>query len=100
VADIQTRLMLVTEGILLRKIFADPSLPGVGAILFDEFHERNLYSDLSLAMARQVQRQQRSDLILGVMSATLESNAIRDFLEPCAHLQCEGRTHPVEIHYA
>ena len=99
VASAQTRLMLVTEGILLRKIFADPSLQGVGAILFDEFHERNLYSDLSLAMARQVQHQQRSDLILGVMSATLESDAIRNFLEPCAHLKCEGRTHPVEIHY-
>ena len=92
-----TRILFVTEGILLRKMLGDSSLRGVAAILFDEFHERNLFSDLSLAMAKRIQEQSRRDLIVGVMSATLDGEKLQQYLNPCAHLQCEGRTYPVEI---
>ena len=69
----RTRIEYVTEGILLRQILADPTLPGVAAILFDEFHERHLYGDITLARALQIQESTRPDLRLIVMSATLET---------------------------
>ena len=94
-----TRIVLVTEGILLRKMLTDPELPGISAILFDEFHERNLFSDLSLAKALELQQQKRPDLILGVMSATLDGDRLETFLSPCSRIRCEGRTFPVEITY-
>ena len=100
VANDQTRVLLVTEGILLRKMLGDPTMKGIDAILFDEFHERNLYSDLSLAKAFELQKQHRPDLIIGVMSATLDGDRLEHYLQPCARLRCEGRTYPVDISYA
>ena len=95
----QTRLLFITEGILLRRILADPELKGIGAIIFDEFHERNLYTDSSLALALQTQRQTRPDIKLIVMSATLDATPLKRVLEPCQHVRSEGRMHPVDIQY-
>ena len=67
-----TRICYVTEGVLLRRMLADPDLKGVSAIVFDEFHERHLYGDITLARALQIQESTRPDLIIIVMSATLD----------------------------
>src|SRR5204863_8425254 len=80
----RTRIRFVTEGILLRQLIQDPQLRGVSAILFDEFHERHLYGDITLARALQLQSASRGDLKLVVMSATLEAGALQKYLEPCA----------------
>lgn len=94
-----TRIRFVTEGVLLRQMLANPSLDGVSAILFDEFHERHLYGDITLAQALEVQATRRPDLKLVVMSATLEVAGLEQYLAPCVSLQSEGRTFPVEIRY-
>jgi ATP-dependent helicase HrpB len=94
-----TRLTYVTEGILLRRMMTDPGLTGVGAILFDEFHERHLYGDLTLGLALQVQSLLRPDLLLGVMSATLETGPLHRHLGGCPILRAEGRLYPVEIRH-
>lgn len=94
-----TRITYVTEGILLRRFLSDPTLKNVGAILFDEFHERHVHGDITLAKAMQLQAGPRPDLKLVVMSATLDTSLLRDYLEPCEHLACEGRTFPVELDY-
>ncbi len=94
-----TRLRFVTEGILLRQMAFDPQLRGISAIVFDEFHERHLYGDITLARALQIQRTVRPDLKLIVMSATLDAVLLRDYLAPCDVLTSEGRTFPVAIDY-
>ena len=94
-----TRIRFVTEGVLLRQMSADPLLRGVSALVFDEFHERHLYGDISLARALQIQRSHRPDLRIVVMSATLDAGALRGYLAPCEVLVSEGRTHPVRIEY-
>ncbi len=94
-----TRIRFVTEGILLRQLLQDPVLRGVSAILFDEFHERHLYGDITLARALQLQETERPDLLLVVMSATLESDKLEKYLAPCPTLTSRGRTHPVTIEY-
>jgi ATP-dependent helicase HrpB len=99
VTSARTRIEYVTEGILLRQMLADPRLPGVAAILFDEFHERHLYGDITLARALQIQETDRPDLKLAVMSATLETDILAKYLAPCATLVSRGRTFPVEIEY-
>src|SRR5881275_1086680 len=73
----RTRIRFVTEGILLRQLIQDPELRGVAAILFDEFHERHLYGDITLARALRLQESSRPDLKIGVMSATLETGALQ-----------------------
>ncbi len=95
----KTRIRFVTEGILLRQLLQDPSLRGVSAILFDEFHERHLYGDITLARALQLQENRRPDLLLVVMSATLESEKLAQYLAPCPTLTARGRTHPVTLEY-
>lgn len=99
----KTRLLVVTEGILVAMLQQDPFLDDVGAVVFDEFHERNLASDLSLAMARRVQREVRGDLKIVVMSATLEVGPLAAYLgsedRPCGVVESEGRLHPVEVRY-
>ncbi|MGH8046889.1 MAG: ATP-dependent helicase HrpB [Chthoniobacterales bacterium] len=94
-----TRILYVTEGILLRRMLADPMLRGVSVIVFDEFHERHLFGDLSLARALDLQESQRPDLKLIVMSATLQGGALSEYLAPCGILESEGRTFPVEIEF-
>lgn len=95
----QTRIRFVTEGILLRQMSFDPMLRGVSAIVFDEFHERHLYGDISLARALQIQQSKRPDLKIIVMSATLDTVQLRDYLTPCEVLTSQGRTFPVQVEY-
>ena len=95
----RTRLRVVTEGILNRQLIADPFLEGVGAVVLDEFHERSLHTDLALALLREVQETVREDLILVVMSATLDAGPVARFLGDCPVLQVEGRAFPVAIEY-
>jgi ATP-dependent RNA helicase HrpB len=99
IASKKTRIRFVTEGILLRQLLQDPELAGVAAILFDEFHERHLYGDITLARALQLQEARRPDLQLVVMSATLESDRLAKYLAPCPALTSSGRAHPVRIEY-
>jgi ATP-dependent helicase HrpB len=77
----------------------DPQLRGVSALLFDEFHERHLYGDITLARALDLQEQHRPDLKIAVMSATLNAGELEKYLSPCATLSSEGRTFPVEVEY-
>ena len=95
----ETRILVVTEGILVQMLQRDPFLEDVGVVIFDEFHERNLYSDLSLALCRKVQREARDDLKLVVMSATLAVEPIAVWLGDCAVVRSEGRQYPVEVRY-
>lgn len=93
-----TRIEVVTEGILTRLLQNDPELSDVGLIIFDEFHERHLASDLGLALSLQCQQVFNPDLKLLVMSATLDSDALRTLLN-APIIQSEGRSYPVETHY-
>jgi ATP-dependent helicase HrpB len=96
----KTKIRFVTEGVLLRQMIDDPQLRGVSAILFDEFHERHLYGDITLAQAIEQQEKHRPDLMLAVMSATLNAGELEKYLSPCAVLSSEGRMFPVEHEYA
>jgi ATP-dependent helicase HrpB len=93
-----TRIEVVTEGILTRLIQDDPTLDGVAAILFDEFHERHLSGDLGLALALDVQSALRDDLRLVVMSATLDGENLSRWLD-AARLTSAGRAYPVDLRY-
>src|ERR1700744_4520079 len=107
----KTRIRFVTEGVLLRQMIDDPQLRGVSALLFDEFHERHLYGDITLARALDLQEQHRSDLKLAVMSATLNAGELERYMVEvrsprpengalgCSVLASEGRTFPVDIEY-
>lgn len=95
----RTRIKYETEGILLRHLISDPLLQEVEAICFDEFHERHLHADIMLARAMQLQRTVRPDLLLMVMSATLDTNPLQTYLSNCAILSSEGRTYPVTVEY-
>lgn len=94
-----TRILFVTDGVLQRMLLDDPGLDGVGAVIFDEFHERRLSSDLSLARVLDLQEADRPDLRVVVMSATLETGGLRDYLEPCDLVETGGRLFPVEIEH-
>ncbi|WP_305805303.1 ATP-dependent helicase HrpB, partial [Stenotrophomonas sp. YIM B06876] len=94
----RTRIEVVTEGILTRMLQDDPLLDGVGALLFDEFHERHLAGDLGLALALDVQSQLRPDLRIVVMSATLDGERLATFLQ-APRLSSAGRGFPVEIRH-
>ncbi|MBK1878631.1 ATP-dependent helicase HrpB [Pelagicoccus mobilis] len=99
VSSRDTRVHFVTEGILLRRMIADPDLKGVSCIVFDEFHERSMHADLTLARALMLQRTKRPDLKLIIMSATLDASELSTYLEPCEIVKSEGRTFPVEVGY-
>ena len=94
-----TRICFVTEGILLRWLQDDPTLADVAVILFDEFHERNLLSDVALALAKQLQATTRPDLKLAVMSATLDAEPVAQYLGDCPILISEGQSWPVETRF-
>ncbi len=94
-----TRIHFETEGILLRQMLSQPDLPGVAAILFDEFHERHVYGDVTLAQALRLQKTTRPDLLLVVMSATLDTRLLQPYLAPCELVHSEGRAFPVEIEH-
>ncbi len=95
----RTRIRFVTEGILLRQMSFDAMLRGISAIVFDEFHERHLYGDISLARAIQIQQSTRPDLKIIVMSATLDAGMLKTYLAPCDVLASQGRSFPVRIEY-
>jgi ATP-dependent helicase HrpB len=95
-----TKIKFVTEGILLRQMVQDPHLHGITALVFDEFHERHLYGDITLARALDLQDRERPDLRIVVMSATLDGDRLDVYLRPCVRLASEGRTYPVAISHA
>lgn len=95
----KTQIRYVTEGILLRQFLSDSELRGISTIIFDEFHERHIYGDITLARALRLQ-QTRPELKIIVMSATLDAGPLRGYLAPCRELKSEGRMFPVEIAYA
>ncbi|MDH3230736.1 MAG: ATP-dependent helicase HrpB [Alphaproteobacteria bacterium] len=95
----RTRIEVVTEGILTRRLIDDPELAGVGAVIFDEFHERSVHNDLGLALCLEVQDALRDDLRLIVMSATLDTGPVSTLLGDAQILASEGRTFPVETRH-
>ncbi|MEO1613640.1 MAG: DEAD/DEAH box helicase, partial [Pseudomonadota bacterium] len=95
-----TRIEVVTEGVLTRMIQSDPSLEGVGAVIFDEFHERSIHADLGLALALEAQAALREDLRLLVMSATLDADPIATLMGGALVIRSEGRAHPVSVIWA
>jgi len=111
VTSAATRIKFETEGILLRQLIQDPALRGVQAVIFDEFHERHLYGDITLARALDIQEKSRPDLLIAVMSATLDAGMLEEYLSSkseigsrkseiaCSVLSSEGRVFPVEIEY-
>ena len=99
VSSAKTRIMFVTEGVMLRQLLDDPKLGKVGCLVIDEFHERHLDGDICLAWAKAIQARHRPDLKIIVMSATITPEPLREFLSPCEIFDSEGRTFPVEMSY-
>lgn len=95
-----TRIVVMTYGVLLRRLQSDPMLEDFSVVLFDEFHERSLESDLALAMLHRVHFGLRPELALGVMSATMEGAPVADYLQGAPIIESEGRKFPVDIRYA
>ncbi|PKM21619.1 MAG: ATP-dependent helicase HrpB, partial [Gammaproteobacteria bacterium HGW-Gammaproteobacteria-14] len=95
----QTRIEVVTEGILTRMLQRDPALEGYAAVVFDEFHERSLQADLGLALVREVQQALRSELRILVMSATLDGSRVAACLDNAPMIISEGRSWPVTVSY-
>ncbi len=95
----RTRIVVCTEGVFLRRLQKDPMLENTAVVIFDEFHERNLDSDLALALVRQVRNELRPDLKIIVMSATLDAEPVSHYLSNCPVVQSPGRTYPVNIEY-
>jgi len=95
----KTRIEVVTEGVFTRMILADPTLEGISAVLFDEYHERSLDADLGLALALDAQRGLRDDLRILIMSATLDGARVAKLLDGAPVIESEGRAFPVETRY-
>jgi ATP-dependent helicase HrpB len=94
-----TRIEVVTEGVLTRLLHSDPTLDGIGLVIFDEFHERSLQGDLGLALTLQTQEVLRSDLRVLVMSATLDGAALSGLLGVAPVVTSEGRRYPVDVRH-
>ncbi len=95
----RSKIVVVTPGVLLRMLQDDPFLESTGCVIFDEFHERGLESDLALGLIRHLQQQLRPELRIVVMSATLGVEEVSKFLRDCPVIESEGRSYPVEIVY-
>ena len=95
----ETRIEVVTEGILTRMLQGDPELPGIGAVIFDEFHERSLNADLGLALTWEVRGALREDLVLLVMSATLDAGPVAALLDDAPVITSHGQSFPVETRW-
>ena len=95
----RTRIEVITEGLLTRRLQSDPELPGVGLVIFDEFHERSLDVDLALALALDARANLNPDLRVIVMSATLDTAAVSKLLGGAPVIESSGRLHPVEVRY-
>lgn len=98
-ASARTRILVVTEGILARMIIDDPSLEGISAVIFDEFHERSLDGDFALALTLDVMGALRPDLRLIVLSATLDGARVAELLGDAPVLESAGRSYPVDVRY-
>lgn len=96
----RTRIEVVTEGVFARMILDDPELTGIASVIFDEFHERSLDADFSLALALDVQSALREDLRLVVMSATLDGGRVAALMDKAPLIESAGRSHPVDIRHA
>lgn len=94
-----TRLEVVTEGIMTRMIQNDPELDGIGALIFDEFHERSIHADTALALSLEVQSVLRDDLKIIVMSATLDQTALQQLLPIAEYVESQGRGYPIDVRY-
>jgi ATP-dependent helicase HrpB len=94
-----TKLEIVTEGVLANRLQVDPELPDIGLIIFDEFHERSIHSDIALMLSLEVQQSLRDDLRLLVMSATIDTEYIAQYMNYSPVIKCPGRSYPVEISY-
>lgn len=94
-----TRLEVVTEGIMTRMIQNDPELDGIGALIFDEFHERSIHADTALALSLEVQSVLRDDLKIIVMSATLDQTALQELLPLAEYVESQGRGYPIDVRY-
>ncbi len=94
-----TRIEVVTEGILTRRIQRDPNLPGITAVIFDEFHERSVHADLGLALTLEVREGIRPDLRLLVMSATIDADAVAQLIDAPGAITTPGRTFPIDVRY-
>lgn len=95
----QTRIEVLTEGILTRMLHTDNGLEGVGMVIFDEFHERSIHADVAMALCREAQQVLRQDLKIMVMSATLDMPQLTHLLQ-APSVVSQGRQYPVEVHYA
>ena len=95
----RTRIEVLTEGILTRMLQDDPALEGVGAVIFDEFHERHLQTDLGFALCLDVQAALRSDLRIVVMSATLAADRLEAVMAPAKRIVAQGKQYPVAVCY-
>ena len=95
----KTKVLVVTEGILVRMLQSDPSLENIALVIFDEFHERSIHTDVSLALCLQVQEILRADLKLLVMSATLNTEALQGILGEVPVLTSLGKSYNVDMHY-
>src|SRR5215475_4498494 len=99
VAGPRTRLRFLTEGVLTRRLLSDPQLKNVGVVALDEFHERHLQADLALALLRRLQKTERPDLKLVVMSATLDAGPVASFLDSAPALRSEGKRFDISIEH-
>ena len=99
VSSPETRVLFLTEGMLMRRLLGDPELTNVAAVVLDEFHERHLHGDIALAYLRRLQLSARKGLRLVVMSATLDSASVAGFLGNCKVLQVPGSRFPISIEY-
>jgi ATP-dependent helicase HrpB len=95
----RTKIEVVTEGILTRMLQSDPGLSGIGAVIFDEFHERSLHADLGLALILEARAALRPDLLLLVMSATLDAEPVAALMGAAPVITAEGRAYPVETRW-
>src|SRR5205823_1282676 len=95
----KTRLLVATEGVLTARLQRDPLLSDFRTIVIDEFHERSIHADLAIALAKQAWRA-RDDLRIVVMSATLDSAAVAEYLDGCPVIDVPGRLHALDISYA
>lgn len=96
----KSRAIFITEGILTRMLLSDPEIRAVSTIIFDEFHERSLTSDVGLSLAVDLQRTKRPDLQIVVMSATVDIEPLQRYMSPVKIITCEGRVFPIDIRYS
>jgi ATP-dependent helicase HrpB len=94
-----TKACFITEGILPRLLLGNRKLDGISAIIFDEFHERSIATDIGLALAADIQKTVRPDLLIIVMSATIDTGQIKDYLGNSETVECQGRSYPIDIRY-